>query len=110
MGLRQQYTSSGELENPQALLLVAVGVGVPCLTFGRPAPYSHRVCADHVQLPIPVPNLGRARLAGPPVPCYPPLQLLSSEAGPRHNSAYFMASQFYASCGGEFDLDNVAVM
>ena len=46
------------------------GVGVPCLTFGGPAPYLNGACADHAQPPIPVLNLGRARLAGPPVSRY----------------------------------------
>ena len=43
----------------------------PALRFGGPPPYLHGVCADHAQRPIPVPNLGRARLAGPPVSRYP---------------------------------------
>ena len=45
--------------------------GVPCLGFVWPAPYLHGVCADHAQSPLPVPNPGLARLAGPPVSRYP---------------------------------------
>ena len=44
--------------------------GVPCPTFGGPAPYLNGVFADHAQPPIPMPNLGRACLAGPPVSRY----------------------------------------
>ena len=46
-------------------------LGVPCHAFVWPAPSLHGVCADHAQPPIPVPNPGLARLAGPPVFCYP---------------------------------------